>query len=176
MTLSWKLLQEEIVLLQLVRFPHARAYLPIAVDSWPGLCHTLLAFVMSELGKKRPEPSVQRIAKKFFQQCEDSRRSSRPGMLLKRAPRIFTAFQRILSTATLMTPLGQEFGNILRVHLLPVEQYTASATSTAFQGRTSLKDSSFCAKSTLGFCFSVSQKLVSRSRFWRFCKRQSTCE
>ena len=108
-----------------------------AVDSWPGVCHTLLAFIISELGKKRPDASIHRVAKKFFQQADDSRKTSRPGMLLNRATRSFVAIQRIISTATLMTPLGQEFGNILRVHLLPVEQYAAAATPTSIQGDTS---------------------------------------
>lgn len=115
----------------------------LAVDSWPGICHTLLTFVINDLGKKRPDSSTQRVARKFFQQAEGGRRTSRPGMLVHRASRTFVAFQRIISTATLMSPLGQEFGNILRVHLLPVAQYTATATAPSFQG-TAMIESETC--------------------------------
>ena len=116
--------------------PYLQSTYSAAVDSWPGVCHTFLTFVISELGKARPDASIQRIAKKFFQQSEAARRTSRPGMLLNRASRTFIAFQRIMSTATLKSPLGQEFGNILRVHLLTVPQYTATATALSFQGET----------------------------------------
>ena len=125
-----------------------------AVDSWPGVCQTLLSLAISELGKKRPEASIQRVVKKFFQQSEDGRKTSRPGLLLNRASRIFVAFQRIMSTATLMTPLGQEFGNILRVHLLPVRQYTATATPTSFQGTSFIPLGDQCWLEGLSFVLS----------------------
>lgn len=64
-------------------------------------------------------------------------------MLVNRATRAFVAFHRIISTATLATPLGQEFGNILRTHILPEARYTAAATAGTLQGASTLPNSAW---------------------------------
>ena len=60
-----------------------------AVESWPGLSHTLLQHVLAEIqnsrGKSRgPDAALQRVVKKLYHCAEDVRRSGRPGMLLRR--------------------------------------------------------------------------------------------
>ena len=66
-----------------------------AVESWPGLSHTLLQHVLAEIQNSRgkskgPDAALQRVVKKLYQCAEDVRRSGRPGMLLRRCQTLTT--------------------------------------------------------------------------------------
>ena len=110
-----------------------------AVCSWPGLGQTLLTYVQKEVerskGTKRgPEASIFRTVKKFFQHAEAARKQRVPNVLQSRAARIFALVHRIILSATLKTGLGEDFGGLLRQHLLSVTTYAKAATPDTFQG------------------------------------------
>ncbi|GAB4819121.1 hypothetical protein N2152v2_006167, partial [Parachlorella kessleri] len=114
---------------------------PVPAASWPGLCSVLSGYVTDEIKasstkKRGPEASLSKTFRKLIQLAEDERRSGRKGLLVRRAGKVFIHIKEVLGLlgpAGLSSPIGQDYGTVLRSHMLALPQYCACSSASIFQ-------------------------------------------
>lgn len=53
---------------------------------------------------------------------------------MRRAPRLFSHIRDVLGVVGLTSPIGQDYGTLLRTHMLAVPAYCEASSSLVFQG------------------------------------------
>ena len=61
--------------------------------------------------------------------------AGRRGLLVRKIAKIFSHVKDTIKQAGLASTIGQEYSTLLRSHILPVDEYCNSVSSSSFEGK-----------------------------------------